>query len=730
MPKNQGNIFKLNTKFKPAGDQPVAISQLVKGLGEGMQKQTLLGATGTGKTFTIANVIAEHNKPTLVIAHNKTLAAQLAQEFKEFFPDAAVHYFVSYYDYYQPEAYMPVSDTYIEKDASINKEIDMLRHASTQALLTRQDVIIVASVSCIYGLGSPEEYEKVNLKLKIGDKMDRLTLMKKFIEIHFERTNADLTPGTFRSVGGKVEFMPVSETVMYQIEMSGGGKNNQISKITKVDPISSQIIKEEENIFVFPAKHFITEDEKKKRALINIKKELSEQLKKFEKEGKLLEAERIKRRTNYDLAMIKEVGYCNGIENYSRHLSGKKEGEPPETLLSYFPHISPKTDLGANGKKNKSLSQSSGRPDFLTVIDESHVTLPQLAGMYAGDASRKKTLVEYGFRLPSAKDNRPLKYTEFSERIGPVIYTSATPSEQERTESAQIVEQIIRPTYLVDPETIVRPINEKKEYKGQIADFIEETEKTIKKGFRVLATTLTKKMAEDLSVYLKDKKIKAEYLHSDIKTMDRIKILTQFRKGDFDVLVGVNLLREGLDLPEVALIGILDADKEGFLRSETALIQTIGRAARNSEGKVILYADNLTGSLDRAIKETIRRRNIQLAFNKKHGFSPKTIIKKIHDITEAMENEHGKNVNAELSLDLEVFKRAYKKEINKDKKGARFEYEKGALSDQEIESLIYQKIIKMKEKEMSKAVKELDFETAAILRDEIIVLQTKTKKKK
>ncbi|MFA5999645.1 MAG: excinuclease ABC subunit UvrB [Candidatus Paceibacterota bacterium] len=702
------SIFKLNTKFKPAGDQPVAISQLVEGLEKGMQKQTLLGATGTGKTFTIANVIAEHNKPTLVIAHNKTLAAQLAQEFKEFFPDAAVHYFVSYYDYYQPEAYMPISDTYIEKDASINKEIDMLRHASTQALLTRRDVIIVASVSCIYGLGSPEEYEKVNLKLKIDDKMDRLTLMKKFIEIHFERTNADLTPGTFRSVGGKVEFMPVSETVMYQIEMSGG----KISKITKVDPISSQIIKEEENIFVFPAKHFITEDEKKKRALINIKKELNEQLKKFEKEGKLLEAERIKRRTNYDLAMIKEVGYCNGIENYSRHLSGKKEGEPPETLLSYFPH------------------KEDGSANFLTVIDESHVTLPQLAGMYAGDASRKKTLVEYGFRLPSAKDNRPLKYTEFSERIGPVIYTSATPSEQERTESAQIVEQIIRPTYLVDPETIVRPVNESRNYKGQIADFIEEAEKTIKKGFRVLATTLTKKMAEDLSVYLKDKKIKAEYLHSDIKTMDRIKILTQFRKGDFDVLVGVNLLREGLDLPEVALIGILDADKEGFLRSETALIQTIGRAARNSEGKVILYADNLTGSLDRAIKETIRRRNIQLAFNKKNGFSPKTIIKKIHDITEAMESEHGKNVNAELSLDLEVFKRAYKKEINKDKKGVRFEYDKGVLSDQEIESLIYQKIIKMKEKEMNKAVKELDFETAAILRDEIIVLQTKTEKKK
>lgn len=709
------NIFKINNVFKPAGDQPAAISQLLKGLNQGMQKQTLLGATGTGKTFTMANVIKEYNKPALVIAHNKTLAAQLAQEFKEFFPEAAVHYFVSYYDYYQPEAYMPVSDTYIEKDASINKEIDMLRHASTQALLTRRDVIIVASVSCIYGLGSPEEYEKVNLKLEIGMKMDRLTLMKKFIEIHFERTNADLTPGTFRSIGSKVEFMPVSESIMYQVEMSGGSKNNQISKITKIDPISSQVIKEEKNTFVFPAKHFITEDEKKKRALVEIKKELNTQLKKFEKEGKLLEAERIKRRTNYDLAMIKEIGYCNGIENYSRHLSGKKEGEPPETLISYFPH---KKD--SKGKKV---------PDFLTIIDESHVTLPQLQGMYAGDASRKTTLVEYGFRLPSAKDNRPLKYEEFGGRIGPVIYTSATPSEQERRESDQIVEQIIRPTGLVDPETIIRPVNEKGNYKGQIADFIEETEKTIKKGFRVLATTLTKKMAEDLSVYLKDKKIKAEYLHSDIKTMDRIKILTQFRRGDFDVLVGVNLLREGLDLPEVALIGILDADKEGFLRSETALIQTIGRAARNSEGRVILYADVLTGSLDRAIKETIRRRNIQIAHNKEHGLTPKTIIKKIKDITEEMESEHGKVVNAELALDVELFKRVFAKDKSNKGKNESDSIKNTMLSDEEREKEVYEKIIKMKEREMNKAVKELDFETAAILRDEIVVLQRKTEKK-
>ena len=741
MSEKHKSIFKLHSPWKPAGDQPAAISKLLSGLKKGMQKQTLLGATGTGKTFTMANVIAEYNKPTLIIAHNKTLAAQLAQEFREFFPDAAVHYFVSYYDYYQPEAYMPASDTYIEKDAQINKEIDRLRHASTQALLTRRDVIIVASVSCIYGLGSPEEYEKVNLKIKLGMKMERLTLMKRLIKIHFERTNADLTPGTFRSIGSRVEFMPVSETIMYQIEMNGG----VVSKITKIDPISSHIIKEEKHphqdkagLFIFPAKHFITEDTKKNKALVEIKKELILQLKKFKKEGKLLEAERIKRRTNYDLAMIKEVGYCSGIENYSRHLSGKQEGEPPETLLSYFPHT------------------EDGEPDFLTIIDESHVTLPQLEGMYAGDASRKKTLVEYGFRLPSARDNRPLKYEEFQKRISQVVYTSATPSEQERSQSEQIVEQIIRPTGLVDPETIVRPVSagsaneqtfvndlagigdpgirgpeqktdrslSKNTYPGQIQDFINETEKTIKKGFRVLATTLTKKMAEDLSLYLKEKKIKSEYLHSDIKTLERIQILSKFRKGDFDVLVGVNLLREGLDLPEVSLIGILDADKEGFLRSETSLIQTIGRAARNSEGKVILYADVITGSMEKALAETARRRDIQLAYNKKHGITPKTITKHIRDITEELESKHGKAVNAELRLDLEIFRRAYKKELAKpfkpeDLGGSHF-------SDQEIEALTYEKIIKVKEKEMNQAVKELDFETAAILRDEIGVLSKKT----
>jgi excinuclease ABC subunit B len=694
-------VFKLKSEYKPDGDQPKAISKLLEGLDKGMRKQTLLGATGTGKTFTMANVIEEHNKPTLVIAHNKTLAAQLAQEFREFFPDAAVHYFVSYYDYYQPEAYMPASDTYIEKDAQINKEIDRLRHATTQALLTRQDVIIIASVSCIYGLGSPEEYQKVNLKIAKDMKMDRTILMKKLIEVHFERTNADINSGQFRSIGPKVEVMPVSETFVYQIEFSGGA----ISRIAKVDPVSSHVISEEENIFLFPTKHFITDKEKIANALKNIKAELATQLKKFEKEGKLLEAERIKRRTNYDLAMIREVGYCNGIENYSRHLSGKAEGEAPETLMSYFP-----------------------KTGFLTIVDESHVTLPQLGGMYAGDASRKSTLVEFGFRLPSAKDNRPLKFPEFEERIGQVVYVSATPGKIEHEVSEQIVEQIIRPTGLIDPEVIVRPVSAGNGFPGQIQDFIAEAERTIKSGFRVLATTLTKRMAEDLSIYLKDKGIKAEYLHSEIKTIERIQILTAFRKGEMDILVGVNLLREGLDLPEVALIGILDADKEGFLRSETSLIQTIGRAARNVEGKVILYADVMTGSLERAIGETNRRRAIQVAYNKKHGITPKTIIKRIKDITEELENKHEKAVNAELDLDVEMFKKAFTKDKNKKGKTEKDSVKNLLISDEERNSMVYDKIIKIKEKEMNKAVKELDFETAAILRDEIVVLRNRMSK--
>ena len=721
------NIFKLKSPFKPDGDQPKAILELLDGLKKGMHKQTLLGATGTGKTFTIANVIKKWNKPTLVIAHNKTLAAQLAQEFREFFPDAAVHYFVSYYDYYQPEAYMPTTDTYIEKDAQINKEIDRLRHATTQSLLTRKDVIIVSSVSCIYGLGSPEEYEKVNLKLETGMKIERLDLMKKLIDIHFERTNADITPGNFRSIGPKIEVMPISETFIYQIEFEKG----KISRIAKVDPVSSHVIKEEKNIFLFPAKHFITDKDQVKIAVKNIQSELKSQLKKFEKEGKLLEAERIKRRTSYDLAMIKEVGYCNGIENYSRHLSGKKEGEAPETLLSYF--------------KN----------DFLTIIDESHVTLPQIGGMYAGDASRKNTLIDFGFRLPSARDNRPLKIDEFEKRTGQTIYVSATPSDREKSVSGQIVEQIIRPTGLVDPEIVVKPVSASTKenlfvrssdeggrgarplqksspllqqdvnYPGQIQDFIIEAEKTIKKGYRVIATTLTKKMAEDLSIYLKEKGLKAEYLHSEIKTIERIQILTSLRKGDIDILVGVNLLREGLDLPELALIGILDADKEGFLRSEISLIQTIGRAARNVEGRVILYADVMTGSLTNAIKETNRRRDIQIAYNVKNHITPQTIIKKIKDITEELENKHEKAVNAELDLDVELFKRTFLKDKSNKGKGEKDSIKNLLLSDEDRNLLVYDKIIKIKEKEMNKAVKDLDFETAAILRDEIIVLKKK-----
>lgn len=688
-------VFKLNQTFTPAGDQPKAIKALVDGIKKGDSMQTLLGATATGKTFTMANVINEIQKPTLIIAHNKTLAAQLAQEFKSFFPENAVHYFVSYYDYYQPEAYLPVTDTYIEKDAQINKEIDRLRHATTQSLLTRKDVIIVASVSCIYGLGSPVEYEKTNMKLEKGMPISRTDIMQRLISLHYTRTNADLSPAQFRALGNRIEVMPVSETMQYQIEFSG----STITSILKIDPVSSRIIEEMENLFVFPAKHFMTNADEKDRAVASIKRELEEQLKYFEAEGKLLEAERIKRRTTYDLAMIREMGYCSGIENYSRHMSGKAPGEPPETLLSYFPH------------------HKDGSADFLTIIDESHVTIPQLQGMYAGDASRKNTLVQFGFRLPSAKDNRPLKFEEFKERIGQTIFTSATPSTFERENSSQIVEQIIRPTGLVDPLVEVRPILEEGEYHGQVYDFINEAEKEIKNGGRVLATTLTKKMAEDLSAYIRDlpaqagKKIKSEYLHSDIKTIERIQIITKFRKGEFDILVGVNLLREGLDMPEVSLIGILDADKEGFLRSEVSLIQTIGRAARNENGRVILYADRITGSMERAIGETTRRRNTQLAYNKEHGITPKTIKKSIEDITQGMESDHSKAVNAELALDMEIF--AAVAAMDKGKKG------RGKKNPIE-------KLIKIKEDEMKEAVKLLDFETAAILRDEIAVLRQKT----
>lgn len=668
-------LFKLTTAMKPAGDQPKAIEALSAGLKKGMRAQTLLGVTGSGKTFTAANVITAYNKPTLVIAHNKTLAAQLAQEYREFFPENAVHYFVSYYDYYQPEAYIPTSDTYIEKEAMINEEIERLRHASTQALLTRKDVIIVASVSCIYGLGSPEEYEKVNLKLSIGIELSRAELIRRLIDIHFERTNADIKSGQFRAVGNTVEVMPVNEKTIYRIEYDG----STLSHIVELDPVSRAVRGTHEVVYIFPAKHFISSDEASQKAIKTIEAELADRLKVLEKAGKMLEAERLKRRVRYDLAMIREIGYTNGIENYSRHFSGMMPGDPPDTLLSYFPH------------------KEDGTPDFLTVIDESHVTIPQLNGMYAGDASRKDTLVEHGFRLPSAKDNRPLKFPEFLERVGPMIFTSATPGEYEKKESGQIVEQVIRPTGLIDPVVEVRPIRETAShgYKGQIFDFIEEADKTVKAGFRVIATTLTKKMAEDLTEFLKEKNIKACYLHSDVKTIDRINIITEFRRGTYDIIVGVNLLREGLDLPEVALIGILDADKEGFLRSETALIQTIGRAARNAAGRVILYADNLTGSMDRAMKETNRRRAIQVAYNDKHGITPKTIIKAIHDITDQLRTEHDKAVNELLRIDASLA------ETNP------------------------QLLMKQKEAQMEEAVKALDFETAALIRDELFKLEEK-----
>ncbi|MFA6297288.1 MAG: excinuclease ABC subunit UvrB, partial [Candidatus Paceibacterota bacterium] len=634
------SLFKIHNTFQPAGDQPMAIKSLVEGVKKGLKHQTLLGITGSGKTFTAANIIAQIGKPTLVIA-NKTLAAQLAQEYKEFFPENAVHYFVSYYDYYQPEAYMPVTDTYIEKEAQINAEIDRLRHASTQALLTRKDVIIVASVSCIYGLGNPDEYEKVHLKISKGMKSDRAELIRKLIGIYFDRTNADMAPGKFRALGNSMEIMPINERVIYKIDFVPG----EIKSILKIDEMTRRIIEEVDSFFLFPAKHFVTPKEERERAIKDIKLELEVQLKKFTKEGKLLEADRLKRRTNYDLALLREVGYCNGIENYSRHFSGKAPGEAPDSLLAYFP------------------KKADGTPDFLTIIDESHVTVPQLNGMYAGDASRKQSLVDFGFRLPSAKDNRPLKFGEFEERVGQTIYTSATPGKFEIAESQNVAEQIIRPTGLIDPVIEVRPIVSNSHYQGQIFDFIEEAEKTIKKGFRVIATTLTKKMAEDLSEYLKEKKIKAEYIHSDILTLDRIKILTELRKGTFDIIVGVNLLREGLDLPEVALIGILDADKEGFLRSDQALIQTIGRAARNSEGKVILYADRITGSMDRAMQETERRRKIQTDYNTKHGITPTTIIKRIKDITEDIENEHQKTIRTLLTMDEDAYQKDPKKLI-------------------------------------------------------------------
>lgn len=662
--------FSLKSSWEPSGDQPKAIESLLSGFKNGARMQTLLGVTGSGKTFTSANVIQKIGKPTLVIAHNKTLAAQLAQEYKTFFPDNAVHYFVSYYDYYQPEAYIPTTDTYIEKDASINAEIERLRHASTQALLTRDDVIIVASVSCIYGLGDPDEYKKVNIKLDKETRISRNDLIRNLVSIHFGRTSADLNPGTFRSIGNQVEIMPTSELMIYEISFSG----SSIDQILQIDPITRAVIKSHDVLHIFPAKHFVTPEDERMRAVSDIRDELNERLEVLNKQGKILEVERLKRRTTYDLAMIEEVGYCSGIENYSRHFDGRLAGEPPTTLLSYFPH------------------KADGSPDFLTVIDESHVTIPQIRAMYAGDQSRKQTLVEHGFRLPSARDNRPLTFSEWESRVGNILFTSATPGDYEKEHSGQIVEQLIRPTGLLDPKVEVRPLVGRDGGLGQVEDFLDDATLTIKGGGRVLVTTLTKKMAEDLANYLKERGVKSAYLHSDVKTLERITILTQFRKGEFDCLVGVNLLREGLDLPEVELVSILDADKEGFLRSETSLIQTIGRAARNVKGRVVVYADRLSKALDYALKETERRRALQEAYNKEHGITPKTIEKKIHDITESMEKSRKETLSNILSIDKERFK------------------DEGKA------------LLKEKEKEMEEAVANLDFETAAYLRDEIAEL--------
>ena len=668
--------FKIATDKTPAGDQPKAIESLVAGYKEGIAHQTLFGVTGSGKTFTVANVIQQVQKPTLVIAHNKTLAAQLAQEYKDFFPNNEVHYFVSYYDYYQPEAYMSVSDTYIEKESQINEEIDRLRHASTQALLTKSDVIIVASVSCIYGLGSPEQYKKVHKKIEIGYKSTRNQMMHMLVDMYFNRTNADLTPAMFRAVGNTVEVMPTNEHVIYRMAFSG----DEVSAITKIDAVSRRIIEEVDVFFLFPAKHFVTPENERERAIADIKTELDAQLKKFKKEGKLLETERLKRRTDHDLALMREVGFCAGIENYSRHFDGRASGEAPYTLLSYFPH------------------KEDGTPDFLTVIDESHVTVPQVRGMYAADRSRKENLVEFGFRLPSAVDNRPLNFEEFEQRVGQVIYTTATPGkyELEKVEKGegQIVQQVIRPTGLVDPEIDMRPVNEKGTYPGQIKDFIEESEKIIKRGSRVLVTTLTKKMAEDLTDFLEEKGIKTKYIHSDVDTVERIEILTDFRRGEFDCLVGVNLLREGLDLPEVELVAILDADKAGFLRSETALIQTIGRAARNVNGRVILYADEMTDALTYAVEETNRRRKLQQEYNKEHDITPKSIKKEIKSIADQLRTQHDETVETLLTVDMELYKKNP------------------------------QKIRKEKRKQMEAAVAILDFETAAILRDELSYFDT------
>ncbi|MDD5547833.1 MAG: excinuclease ABC subunit UvrB [Candidatus Pacebacteria bacterium] len=606
--------FKLVSKYKPSGDQPKAIEQLEAGIKKGYQYQTLLGVTGSGKTFTMANLIEKLQKPTLVIAPNKTLAAQLYQEYKSFFPENKVCYFVSYYDYYQPEAYIPVTDTYIEKEAMINEEIDRFRHIATSALLTRKDVIVVASVSCIYNLGVPEKYFDSIIKLEVGQIITRGDLIKHLVKIGFERNPIALKRGQFRVRGDVFEIIAASEELIYRVELS----EQKISHISVLEKTTRTIKEEMNELIIFPPKHFVTTEPDRERAIKSIKEELKERLKYLEKNGLLLEAERLERRTKYDLEMIKTLGFCHGIENYSRPLSGKLPGEPPDSLMNYFP------------------KDENGKPDFLTVIDESHIAVPQISGMYFGDRSRKTILVEHGWRLPSAMDNRPLNFKEFQERIGTTIFTSATPSVFEHEKSKQVVEQIVRPTGLIDPPIEVRPVftkgaGNKGKGTGQIDDVMEEAIKNEKKGERTLIITLTKKMAEELNDFLKQKGFKCAYMHGETKTIERTRILSDFRKKEFDILIGINLLREGIDLPEVSLVAILDADREGFLRNETSLIQTMGRAARNVGGRVILYADTITGSMKRAMAECERRRKIQLAYNKKHHITPKTITKEIRE---------------------------------------------------------------------------------------------------
>jgi len=605
-------IFSLKSDFLPAGDQPAAINKLQSGLKQGLRYQTLLGVTGSGKTFTIANIIKDLDGPVLIMAPNKALAAQLYREYKNFFPDNAVHYFVSYYDYYQPEAYLPITDTYIDKEAMINQEIDRLRHGATSALSTRRDVIVVASVSCIYNLGVPNTYLEARMVLEKGKTMVRTDLIKQLVNMQFKRATGDIKRGEFRVRGDVFEIRPMSENIIYRLELS----DQKITDLMMVDNVSKNILGHLEEIAIFPPKHFVSTVPQIEAAIKNIQAELRDRLSYFRKEGLLLEAERLERRTRYDIEMLRSLGYCHGIENYSRHLTGKLAGESPDSLLAYFPW-------------------KDGRPDFLTIIDESHIAVPQVRGMYNGDQARKKTLVQYGWRLPSAMDNRPLKFSEFEKRIGQVIFTTATPAEFETKNSEQVVEQVIRPTGLVDPEIEIRPVFDKQKNYSQINDVMAEVKVIAALGQRAIVNTLTKKQAEDLHAFLTEQGFKSNYLHSDVKTFARTEILMNFREGKFDVLIGVNLLREGLDLPEVTLVAILDADREGFLRSQTSLMQTMGRAARNVSGRIILYADHETDSMRKAIKEAERRRTKQLAYNKKHNIVPQTIFKKIEDFLDA-----------------------------------------------------------------------------------------------